>query len=208
MTRSGPGTPAHSVRLAERADVDRLGAVLADAFADDPVSRFVVPGGRRYYDRLRRLHRMEAARHVRLGSTWVVGEPAPVGAALWAAPGKWRQTTGDVIRSALPAIGIFGRSLPRSLRVFRAIESVHPTEPHWYLAILGTLTAAQGRGVGSAVLQPVLERCDAEGVPAYLESSKAANVPFYERHGFRVTGSIEIPDGPALDTMWREPSSA
>ena len=52
-------------------------------------------------------------------------------------------------------------------------------------AILGVEPDAQGQGLGSQVLRPMLDRCDSEGVPAYLESSKATNVPFYERHGFR-----------------------
>jgi hypothetical protein len=52
----------------------------------------------------------------------------------------------------------------------------------------------------------VLERCDAEGLPAYLESSKASNVPFYERFGFRVTQDLQLaPDAPTLYGMWREP---
>jgi hypothetical protein len=56
-------------------------------------------------------------------------------------------------------------------------------------------------------MQPVLDTCDAEGIGAYLESSKESNVPFYERHGFRVTGEIVIPDGPTLWAMWRDPVS-
>ena len=46
----------------------------------------------------------------------------------------------------------------------------HPPEPHYYLEFLGTRRGQQSRGGGTAVLQPMLDRCDAEGVPAYLES--------------------------------------
>ena len=58
----------------------------------------------------------------------------------------------------------------------------------------------------TAVLSPSVARCDAAGEPAYLESSKERNVPFYERHGFKVTREVTISGGgPTLWLMWRDP---
>ena len=71
--------------------------------------------------------------------------------------------------------------------------------------MLGTDPAAQGRGLGSAVLRPVLEQCDRDGVGAFLESSKERNIDFYARHGFRVTSEIRLPRGPLMWQMWRDP---
>ena len=72
--------------------------------------------------------------------------------------------------------------------------------------MLGTEPASQGKGIGSALMQPILDRCDSEGLPAYLESSKDTNIPFYSRHGFEVTGEIKIgKDGPMVWPMWRTP---
>ena len=85
------------------------------------------------------------------------------------------------------------------------IERVHPRAPHWYLAVIGTDPPEQGKGVGAALLDPILERCDREATGAYLESSKPENVPWYERFGFTVTGQIDLPDGPPLWSMWRDP---
>ena len=70
----------------------------------------------------------------------------------------------------------------------------------------GTAVDQQGKGVGGALMRPVLEHCDAEGIPCYLESSKERNLPFYRRHGFEVVEEVRLPDdGPLLWTMWREP---
>jgi GNAT superfamily N-acetyltransferase len=91
----------------------------------------------------------------------------------------------------------------RALALNRAAAEAHPGEPHWYLGILGTDPAHQGCGVASALVKPILEQCDADGVPAYLESSKRDNIPFYERHGFRVTGEVQVDDGPTLWPMLR-----
>jgi GNAT superfamily N-acetyltransferase len=71
---------------------------------------------------------------------------------------------------------------------------------------LGTAVEQQGKGVGGALMRPVLDHCDAEGIPCYLESSKERNIPFYRRHGFEVVEEVPLPgDGPSLWTMWREP---
>ena len=88
------------------------------------------------------------------------------------------------------------------------MEMSHPSgPPHWYLAVLGTDPSAQGQGLGSAVLAPVLQRCDEDGVGAYLESSKESNIAFYSRHGFRLTGEVHLLKGPQMWKMWRDPRS-
>jgi ribosomal protein S18 acetylase RimI-like enzyme len=129
-------------------------------------------------------------------------------AAVWAPPERWRTSMRQ--DAALTGCLLYPRLLPRLPLVvsgFLGIERRHPRDrpPHWYLAVLGTDPSAQGRGLGSAVLQPVLERCDADGLGAYLESSKARNIDFYARHGFRVTGELRLPRGPIMWPMWREP---
>ena len=79
-------------------------------------------------------------------------------------------------------------------------------EPGWYLAVIGSDTLARGKGYGQALMQSRLDRVDAEHAPAYLESSNAENVPYYQRSGFEVTGEIVIPEGgPTLWPMWRPP---
>jgi GNAT superfamily N-acetyltransferase len=84
-------------------------------------------------------------------------------------------------------------------------QSHHPKDRHWYLQMLGTQPDWQGKGVGSAIIAPVLERCDRTGERVYLESSKEQNIPFYARHGFEVTDEVHIPKGPTVWAMWREP---
>jgi GNAT superfamily N-acetyltransferase len=94
----------------------------------------------------------------------------------------------------------------RFLRVMHKVEKAHPEEPHWYLACLGTDPPKQRTGVGTTLVGPVLERCDKEGLPAYLETQKPENVPYYERFGFRVTGELDITEGgPHVWLMWRDP---
>ena len=89
-------------------------------------------------------------------------------------------------------------------------EALHPKEPyHYYLFAIGVDPSLQGGGRGSRLIRANLDRCDAEGVPAYLENSKEQNLPFYERHGFRVIERHDMPnDGPSVWRMWREPGAS
>ncbi len=190
------------VRQATAQEVGTIGAVLARAFYEDPVFTYFFPDDERRARRTPSLFRREAARVRRTGEVWCgAGIEA---AALWSAPGRWRVTGLDAVREAPTAL-LFGRRIPLAFRYLQELEKAHPRQPHWYLGVLGTDPLQQGKGFGSAVMAPVLKRCDESGVAAYLESSKEANVPFYERHGFRVTRELTVKGGPTEWLMWRDP---
>ena len=91
------------------------------------------------------------------------------------------------------------------MRLLDAVDRAHPHEPHWYLAVLGVDPSMQGRGLGRALLEPVLDRCDEQFEPAYLETQKPDNLPFYERFGFRVVGEVSVAGSPTMWRMWRDP---
>jgi GNAT superfamily N-acetyltransferase len=186
-------------------DAPALAGMLARAFLDDPVARWSCrPDGLR----LGMLERFNGARLRQLlvhDEVWTTAERSCV--ALWAPPKRWKTTGREDMQLARCLLHprLIGR-MPLIATGLFGMERRHPREiPHWYLAVLGTDPSAQGQGLGSAVLQPVLERCDADGVGAYLESSKERNIDFYARHGFRVTGEIDLPRGPRMWPMWRDP---
>lgn len=191
-------------RKATAADIDALSGALARAFADDPLMAFIFPER----ERLSRMQRYFAAelRTVFLGLDEVWTTPERVGAALWAPPQRWRRSAMQVARGAPTAIRTIGTRLAATVRVLSVIERAHPPGPHYYLAGLGTDPAHQRTGVASALLAPVLDRCDREGLGAYLESSKEQNLAFYNRHGFEVTRELSLPNAaPPVWLMWREP---
>jgi ribosomal protein S18 acetylase RimI-like enzyme len=195
----------HTPRLAKPADVPALARALARAFHDDPVASWSCPP-----DALRPAM-LETFQTTRLRQVLATGEvwttPALSSAALWVAPKRWKTTAREDIELARCQLHM--RLIPRLPLVvygLLGLERAHPHDPpHWYLGVLGTDPPAQGAGFGSAVLRPVLEQCDADGVGAYLESSKERNIDFYARHGFRVTGELHLPRGPTMWPMWRDP---
>jgi GNAT superfamily N-acetyltransferase len=188
------------VAKAAPGDVDRIADSLARAFYDDPFTMWALPDDHSRPARLRRFFLVDAALHMRRGEVWAA--PDGASAALWAAPGRWRMPISTVLGLA-PHVGL---RAPLVMRGLRRIESRHPRWPHWYLAVLGTDPPMQGSGLGAAVLEPVLRRCDEQGLGAYLESTKERNVPYYRRHGFEVVDEVSLPRGPRVWLMWRTPA--
>lgn len=192
------------VRLAQPGDVPAVALALGRAFADDPVASYIFPADRGRVERLDRFFRVQL-RHNYLprGEVYTVG--AGVAAAMWMPPSPLAPRARDVL-AHLRLVTLLGRRFPATRELSTVLASRHPPGRHYYLGTIGADPSCQHRGVGSALLAPVLGRCDAEGLPAYLECSKRENIAFYARHGFAVTGEVEAPGGgPLLWLMWRDP---
>ncbi len=216
-------------RLAVADDLPGIELALSLAFADDPMITWVTGEA----DRERRIaasavgfFRLALAAGLVRGHTYTVdatwasastsGSPATgsapggarrsVGAAVWSPPDvrMFREDEGAALGMAV-AEHLGTAALERLMALGELVGARHPGDvPHFYLFLLGA--AEQGRGVGARVMRPVLERCDADGLPAYLESSSTRNVSFYERLGFRVLWTDRPgTDGPEFRGMWRDP---
>jgi GNAT superfamily N-acetyltransferase len=188
------------LRHATGQDISRLKTVLAEAFFDDPVLSWLMPDEGKRLGRLRRyfgieLHHLALAR----GRVWTTSDLA--GAALSLPPGRWRSP----LRVTLLEGSAFGLHVGRAARLGAAIEWRHLHEPHYYVRDVGVLPGMQGRGLGSALMGPTLQRCDREGLPAYIEASSERSAVLYERLGFRHTRELRVGSSPPLWLMLRDP---
>jgi len=191
-------------RPATAADRQQLVEVLADAFADDPAFVYMLPPDlRRREARLRGFFHLEVPRSERLGGVWKTADGA--GAAIWYPPDQWRPSTWEALRQTPAALRVFGRQLSLASSALTTMWAHHPRQPHWYLYYLAAVPSRQSTGIGSALLRPVLQHCDEEGSPAYLEATSERNRALYRRHGFEDRDEYVLPDGPPLYPMWREP---
>lgn len=193
------------VRRATAQDLPAATDALARAFMDDPVACWSCPPERLRFGILRGFHGTRMRQLLPHQEVWITDDCSA--AALWAPPGRWRTTWREdlAIVRATSRLRLALRQPLIGAGLLR-MEREHPHDPpHWYLAVLGTDPVAQGQGYGSAVLRPVLEQCDRDGVGAFLESSKERNIDFYARHGFRVLRELRLPRGPKLWPMWRDP---
>ena len=199
------------VRAFSRADLKPTSAMMGRAFFDDPLMAWIFPDEDM---RRRRLPKFFAAsmrgtgmRHEGTELMLVGGHIA--GCATWLPPQAWLPPLWQQLVALPGYIRTLGSRLAVASESYGLMQNVHPRMPHWYLAGIGTDPPLQGTGIGTELMRSRLVRLDAAGMPAYLESSKESNVPFYERLGFAVTRELRIPGGgPSLWLMWRDPRPA
>jgi ribosomal protein S18 acetylase RimI-like enzyme len=175
-------------------------AVLTLAFSTDPGVRWTYPDPQHYLRHFPRLVQAFGGKAFTHGSAYTVEGSA--GAALWLPPGV--SPDDDAMDTLLQ------RTVPEPvyqdlLAVFAQVRPYLPQEPYWYLPLLGVDPFQQGKGVGAALIQHALTRCDRDHTPAYLESTNPRNIPLYERHGFVVLGTIQVGTSPTSFPMLRTP---
>jgi ribosomal protein S18 acetylase RimI-like enzyme len=188
------------------AEVPAAAAMLVRAFDDDPMANFIFAGDLRRRRGLHSVFATQLRRHyLPHGHVYVAGDDVAA-AAVWGPPGRQRNGLRELVELLPSAPFLVSTRMRRVLRLLFAVDRLHPTGPHWYLATLGTEPDRQGQGLGSALLTPVLSRADHDGQPAYLESSKERNVAFYSRFGFEVVDEFRADSGgPPIWRMWRTP---
>ncbi len=229
-------TAVPSVRVLEHGDLSTAAMVLARAFADEPAKQalfgsdtaaplaFVDADTRaRFAEVVARGRLRAAARYAAVHVAEIDG--AIAGVAMWYPPGVQPATLpGAAVLSALlmPGArvlslitrvgGLLWRdrvALQRILAGRTAAAKRAGQGPSWYLAVIGTDPGHRGRGVARRLLERTLDRCDVEGLPAWLETTEAATAGMYERFGFHTVAAID--GGTVLPGLWvmrREPQRA
>jgi GNAT superfamily N-acetyltransferase len=168
------------------------------AFSADPVTRWTWPNSHQYLAAMPSFVRAFGGDAFTHGAAVCTKECT--GAALWLPPG---------VHPDGPRLGdLMERTASSSARnegpaIFERMAKYHPSEPHWYLPLIGVDPAHQGKGLGDALMAYALQWCDRDKLPAYLESTNPRNISLYRRHGFEPLGTIQVGSSPALVPMLR-----
>jgi ribosomal protein S18 acetylase RimI-like enzyme len=201
------------IRLASQQDKEAT-KVLSRAFQHDPLWLYLAP------DEARRTRMLFSAFRILVRYSLLYGEVYTTagldGQACWLPPGQTTPRIGRLLRIGVRGVPFqFGwKGLRRYADVERFTAAAHKRiapEQHWYLWGLGVEPLCQGRGIGSMLIRPVLQRADAGSLPCYLETMNEQNVPFYQKHGFNVMDEEEVSSGDGsrvhIWAMLREPGS-
>jgi ribosomal protein S18 acetylase RimI-like enzyme len=200
---AGAQAPAPAaVRTARPDEENALLATLTLAFTADPVMRFGFPEPHRYLTFFPRLAKAFGGRAFQAGTAHRAEDYA--GAALWLPPGTGpdEEAIIGVLRDGIPA-----DQQADAFTIVERMSAYRPAGPYWYLPFIGVDPRRHRGGLGSALMDHALARCDRDRVPAYLESTNPENLPLYERHGFEVLGTIQEGASPPVFPMLRKARS-
>ena len=203
MTFVDSTTTIHRARSADRAHVTR---VLASAFHDDPVFRWIIPDAATLAATIGPCFDLMADAYAPHDETHLLTAFGMASAAsMLAPPGVEPISAEDDAVLTEQLAGLLPEHMERFGICMEAFAAVHPEAPAWYVQFLGVQADQQGRGLGSVLLRDLTSRADAAGESAYLEATSPRNKELYERHGFEVLTEIRLPDGPTAYSMWRSP---
>jgi GNAT superfamily N-acetyltransferase len=194
------------IRKAVPEDLPGLGSSLGRAFFDDPLFVWAIQDDDRRQRFLLEFFTLYAKAFLRHDETYTTGGEL-VAAALWAPPGAVPISDQDAEELGQRIDELAGPDAPRFLELTKLFDAHHPHGSYWYLQFMGVAPGWQGQGIGSALIAPVLEWCDREGVRAYLDATSERNKRLYERHGFKAQDPFAARGGPPLWPMWRQPAS-
>ena len=180
---------------------DAAVATLAAAFQDDPAIMFMMPDPASRPRRLTRLYRWMFAEHLENGE--VLGTPGAEVVTLWRPPGSVHLHEPTWHPGTLRFVPIFGRHIPRAIRLDDAIRAHLPAGEQWhYLRVAGVRPDCQGKGLGGLAIRAGLSQAAAHGVPAVLETATPGNLGLYQNLGFGVVSEWHVPGGgPQFWTM-------
>jgi GNAT superfamily N-acetyltransferase len=189
-------------RLARTSDIDPITQTLTSAFFDDPLWGPVFHDESKRAQKAGAMWRVFVTSALRYPWTWTTDHSESV--TLWIPPGGSDLTPAEEADFEPFIIDVAGRRAGQEiLRIFDILYAAHPTRPHYYLSLFGTHSDHRGQGLGMRVLAENLERIDATGMPAYLESTNPANLKRYASVGFDERDELAMPSGHVVTTMWR-----
>ncbi len=183
------------VRL-EAAQRSQAAELLARAFRNDPTYVIVMPEEDKRAEVLSWL--FDRVVHYSLLYGQVYTTPVLEGVACWLPPGQTRLTIPRIVRSGLYATPMkMGWAAYRRFDTYMSyadkLHERYAPESHWYLWAVGVDPPNQGKGIGTRLIAPVLEKASTDGTACYLETGMERNVRFYEKHGFKVVGAGRVP---------------
>jgi ribosomal protein S18 acetylase RimI-like enzyme len=189
------------ITAASPSDIDEAVACLATAFAQDPITGFLLQTSQGYRERVTQFFSLLMRARIELKMpVFVAREPMVLTGQRWATqlcdPNGQSGLTEEWARFEKAIPGLTDR-----MAIYDEVAAkFKPPAPHYYLGVIGTDPTLHGSGIGTQLLKSFCElsASDPLSCGVYLETAQASNLRFYERAGFAETGRGNLGDA----TLW------
>ena len=195
--------------LVKEKDLDRLAEVAADAYRDYPLHNWFTKG--KYDAKASKLIMQISLRTMTEDAVIYADSEEINGFAVWLPFGfTGSKTLPFLMKGGLSLIlhsglGIIGRLLTYETYAMN-LKKEFTENYDWYLYNLSIKKDAQGKGLASKLMRPMLKFCDDERMVSYLETNKEANVGLYRHYGFDLMKEEQIPKSTVMHyAMVRKP---
>lgn len=182
--------------IVEKKDLKRLAEVAADAYEDYPLHNWFTKGK---YDKKASRLIMQISLKTMIKDAVIYADSEEInGFAVWLPFGfNGSKTLPFLFNGGLELIfhsgfGIISRLLTYETYAMK-LKKEYTDNFDWYLYNLSIKKSAQGKGIASKLMRPMLKFCDDEKMVAYLETNKASNVSLYNHYGFDLKREEIIP---------------
>ena len=182
--------------IIQEKDLDRLAEVAADAYKDYPLHNWFTKG--KYDPKASKLIMQISLRTMSEDAVVYADSEEINGFAVWLPFGFTGSKTLPFLANGGMSLilhsgpGIIGRLLTYETYAMN-LKKEFTDNYDWYLYNLSIRKDAQGKGVASKLMRPMLQFCDDERMVVYLETNKESNVGLYQHYGFELMKEEQIP---------------
>jgi ribosomal protein S18 acetylase RimI-like enzyme len=181
----------------QKKDIQKAGAVLADAFQHDPLWKKILEGESDIEQKLHILFETPIRYCLRYGGVYATSENLE-GICVWAPGSLSNMTIWRIIRSGAFLHSIKMAGLGKKMKsVFRQIEDDRKEymkgRKFIYIMAIGVALKLQGQGFGGKLIRALIKKSDQDGIPLYLETETENNVKMYKGFGFKLIKKITLP---------------
>ena len=182
--------------IVQKKDLDRLADVAVDAYQDYPLHNWFSKG--KYDKKTSKLLMQVSLRTMTEDAIIYADSEEMNGFAAWLPFGfTGNKTMPFLLNGGLKLIlhsgfGLIGRLLTYEKYAMN-LKKEFTDNYDWYLFNLSIKKDAQGKGIASKLMRPMLNFCDDEKMVAYLETNKDKNVSLYQHYGFELKKEEMIP---------------
>jgi ribosomal protein S18 acetylase RimI-like enzyme len=180
------------MRIATLADVDLIKNILLVSFKNDPHVNWLLEESKNK-SKLNILIDYVVHQTLRKGEIYLSDDNNAV--ALWDFERNEKLSFHYIWRNLAFLIQIGIKSVVRIVKSEAYVHNNFRKYPRFcHLYMIGVLPEAQGKGLASALMNPMIQSMKEKSIPLFLETANPRNVEIYKKKGFKIFQNLTIGD--------------